>query len=84
VAFVLASSVPKSLSADTRTRRGLHRDGEDGRVVSGRHPVITHVRHVVTCSDERLNEPGREVVVEKQPHALWPSGSSRSRTASAA
>lgn len=29
--------------------KDLPREGEDGRVVSGRPPAITHVRHVVTC-----------------------------------
>lgn len=50
----------------------------------GGQPVVAHVRRVMAEGGDLFGETGRERVVYQEPQPAAPSGSSRSRTASAA
>lgn len=78
-----ASSVPKSVSAETMMRCSCCAS-KDLIVAGCVKPVVADVRGVVSSRVELLSDDGRECVVNEKLHADAASGSSRSRTASAA
>lgn len=75
VAWVRASKVPKSLSAETTTRLVSTSEGEHRGIIGAAHALVTDVHDIVTHVSEQSYELGRKVVVEEQPHALGRSGS---------
>jgi hypothetical protein len=62
----------------------LRRAIEDRRIVGCRKAELTNVDRVVPSLPARGRHPRREGVVDEKPQAVLTSGSSRSRTASAA
>lgn len=57
---------------------------EDHRIVGLGEPVLADVNRIVTALPETFGHLRREGVVDEEPQAVLISGSSRSRTASAA
>jgi len=53
-------------------------------VLGALHPKMAEVGDVVASLGESLGELDREALVDKEPHAPRRSGSTRSKTASAA
>jgi hypothetical protein len=88
VARLAASSPPKSVSADTRSGHQnaslTASEVEDVPVGCRAKTTIPDVADVVTVFGQRCDELRGQVVVEQQLHAVTRSGSSRSRSASAA
>jgi len=62
-------------------RAGFVDDDSVGRAAQA---DVTYMHHIVAGGAEEFGQLGGEVVIEQEPHAEWRSGSSRSRTASAA
>jgi hypothetical protein len=71
------------VGADEHSALHTGRVDDDGVGRAG-HADVSHVHDLMAAGAEEARESGGEVVVEQEPHAEWRSGSSRSRTASAA
>jgi hypothetical protein len=57
---------------------------DDDHVGGAGQADVSYVHDVMAGGAEKFGQLGGEVVVEREPHAEWRSGSSRSRRASAA
>src|SRR5204862_4113143 len=83
----------RPLGSEQCTEVGVRRDhdaalhggpGEDFLIGGGLHAVLANVHGIGASSGEPFGQKRREGVVDQEPQATVLSGSSRSRTASAA